>query len=116
MQTDVFIAGAGLAGLSLAAALHKKGIDFRLAEARDRIGGRILSATLGDDGDFSCRADLGPSWIWPGQAHIAALLNELGIGVFEQYSDGRLVYEDELGEIRRDLDYSSMAGSLRIEG
>ncbi len=116
MQTDVFIAGAGLAGLSLAAALHKKGIDFRLAEARDRIGGRILSTDLGDDRNACCRADLGPSWIWPGQAHIAALLNELGIGVFGQYSDGRLVYEDELGQVRRDLNYSSMAGSLRIEG
>lgn len=116
MQTDVFIAGAGLAGLSLAAALNKKGMDFRLGEARDRIGGRILSTELGDGHNASCRADLGPSWIWPGQAHVAALLNELGIGVFEQYSDGRLVYEDELGQVRRDLDYSSMAGSLRIEG
>lgn len=114
MQTEVFIAGAGLAGLSLAAALQAKGIDFLLAEARERTGGRIQSARFGDDNP--AYADLGPSWIWPGQGNIAALLKQLDIDVFEQYSNGRLVYEDELGQVRRDLDYSSMAGSLRIDG
>ena len=116
MQTDIFIAGAGLAGLSLAASLQKQGIDYWLAEARDRIGGRILSADFGDDDNAYGVADLGPSWIWPGQANIAALLNELELGVFDQYSSGRLVYEDELGQVRRDLDYSSMGGSLRVDG
>ena len=116
MQTEVFIAGAGIAGLSLAASLQRRGIDYCLAEARDRTGGRILSVEPEDAGNAAGRVDLGPSWIWPGQGHIAALLNELGIEVCEQYSDGRLVYEDELGQVRRDLDYSSMAGSLRIDG
>ncbi len=116
MKTEIFIAGAGLAGLSLASSLQKQGIDYWLAEARDRIGGRILSADFGDDDNACGVADLGPSWIWPGQANIAALLNELELGVFDQYSSGRLVYEDELGQVRRDLDYSSMGGSLRIDG
>ena len=116
MQTEVFIAGAGIAGLSLAASLHERGVDYCLAEARDRNGGRILSVASAAAGNTLGPTDLGPSWIWPGQAHIAALLNDLGIGVFEQYSDGLLVYEDELGQVRRDLDYSSMAGSLRIDG
>lgn len=116
MQTEIFIAGAGLAGLSLAASLQRRGIDYCLAEARDRTGGRILSVTSGDNDNVLGPTDLGPSWIWPGQAHIAALLKDLGIGVFEQYSDGRLVYEDELGQVRRDIDYGSMAGSLRIDG
>ena len=115
-QTEVLIAGAGLGGLSLAAALQKKGTDYLLTEARERVGGRILSADSGGRDEEPRFVDLGPSWIWPGQGHIAALLNELGIGVFEQHSDGRLVYEDELGQVRRDLDYSSMAGSLRIDG
>ena len=116
MQTEILIAGAGLGGLSLAATLEKSGTDYLLAEARDRLGGRILSAKFGDGSNTPGYADLGPSWIWPGQGYIAALLNELEIGVFEQYSSGRLVYEDELGQVRRDLDYSSMAGSLRIDG
>ena len=116
MQTEILIAGAGLGGLSLAAALEKNGTDYLLVEARDRLGGRILSAEFSDQSNAPSYADLGPSWIWPGQGHIAALLNDLEIGVFEQYSSGRLVYEDELGQVRRDLDYSSMAGSLRIDG
>ena len=116
MQTEIFIAGAGLAGLSLATSLHKRGIDYWLAEGRDRVGGRILSTEIGNDGNACGIADLGPSWIWPGQAKIAALLNELKLGVFDQYSSGRLVYEDELGQVRRDLDYSSMGGSLRVDG
>ncbi len=116
MQTEIFIAGAGLAGLSLATSLQKRGVEFQLAEARERIGGRILSHDFGDNNKLAAVADLGPSWVWPGQALIAALLSELDIGVFEQYSRGRLVYEDELGQVRRDLDYSSMGGSLRIDG
>lgn len=116
IQTDVLIAGAGLSGLALAANLHNSGIDYRLAEARERFGGRILSRKFPNAGSVSGHADLGPSWIWPGQPNIAALLSELEIGVFEQYSSGFLVYEDEQGQIRRDLDYSSMAGSLRIDG
>ena len=116
MDTEILIAGAGLAGLSLAASLQKLGMNYRLVEARDRFGGRILTSRKAGANDADVAADLGPSWIWPGQAQVAALLGQLGLGVFEQYSDGRLVYEDELGQVRRDLDYSSMAGSLRIEG
>ena len=116
MHTEVFIAGAGIAGLSLAVSLQRRGIDYCLAEARDRTGGRILSVEPEGAVNALSRIDLGPSWVWPGQGYIAALLNQLGIEAFEQYSDGRLVYEDELGQVRRDLDYSSMAGSLRIDG
>ena len=82
----------------------------------NRAGGRILSVGFGNDGVRDAFADLGPSWIWPGQGHIASLLQDLQITVFEQYSSGTLVYEDEQGQVRRDLDYSSMGGSLRING
>jgi monoamine oxidase len=43
IQTDIFIAGAGLSGLALARGLHNRKTPFLLAEARDRAGGRILS-------------------------------------------------------------------------
>jgi monoamine oxidase len=114
IQTDIFIAGAGLGGLALARALHNRKTSFVLAEARDRVGGRILSIESAGDNHEVTIADMGPSWIWPGQPRIATLLEQLGIEVFEQYSSGLLVYEDELGQVRRDLDYSTMAGSLRV--
>jgi monoamine oxidase len=40
----VAILGGGLAGLHSARLLHAAGVGFRLFQARDRLGGRILSA------------------------------------------------------------------------
>jgi monoamine oxidase len=116
MQTDTLIVGAGLSGLALAYALQRRGDECLLLEARDRVGGRILSVESAPLGLGAGRFDLGPSWVWPGQPRIAALLEQLEIDVFEQYSEGRLVYQDESGQVRRDYDFSTMAGSLRIEG
>lgn len=116
MQTDTLIVGAGLSGLALATALARRGDDYLLVEARNRVGGRILSVRSGPLGDEAERFDLGPSWVWPGQPRIATLLQQLEIDVFEQYSEGRLVYQDESGQVRRDYEFSTMAGALRIAG
>ena len=116
MQTDILIAGAGLSGLSLAAALQERGLSFQLLEARERIGGRILTLENHYPGIGTTLADIGPSWIWPGQPLIGSLLQKLGIASFEQFSDGLLVFEDADGRVRRDVDFSTMAGSLRIDG
>jgi monoamine oxidase len=48
MQTDVLIVGGGLSGLCVAHLLSVAGIDFRLIEARNRLGGRILSLPTPD--------------------------------------------------------------------
>src|SRR4051794_26766553 len=40
----VAITGGGLAGLYAARLLQSEGVAFRILEARDRLGGRILSA------------------------------------------------------------------------
>lgn len=40
-HSDVLIIGAGAAGMAAARALSARGLDIRLIEARDRIGGRI---------------------------------------------------------------------------
>jgi monoamine oxidase len=77
IDTTVAIIGAGLAGLNAARLLHRAGVDFHLFEARDRVGGRILTVdelgALADDG-----FDLGPSWFWP-QMHpvMGELIDEL---------------------------------------
>lgn len=86
------IAAGGLAGLT-ARLLHRAGIGFQLLEARDRLGGRILSADpsgeASDDG-----FDLGPSWFWPGmQPAMAELAQELGLSSFPQNSDGDVIYQ-----------------------
>ncbi len=48
MKYDVLIIGAGAAGLACADRLQQAGIDFKILEARDRVGGRAWSHTLPD--------------------------------------------------------------------
>ena len=87
------VVGAGLAGLCASRLLEAGGADFVLLEARDRIGGRILSA--GDDGKSGNDGfDLGPSWFWPAtQPAISALVAELGLAVFPQNDQGDVMFE-----------------------
>lgn len=113
-QTEIAIVGAGLSGLALAHKLAETNRDVALFEARDRAGGRILSqpgATAGHS-----RYDLGPAWIWPQNTRMLALTERLGLSLMPQYATGLLVYQDASGAVRRDLDFSTMAGALRVVG
>ena len=107
MKTDIAIIGAGLTGLSAARRLTAQGVDALILEGRDRVGGRAFSI----DG-----YDVGPAWIWPGQPLIAELLGDLGLASFDQHVAGRMIYEDEQGRVRRDLDMAMMGGAWRIAG
>jgi monoamine oxidase len=110
-RTAVAIVGGGLAGLALADELQQAGVDWHLFEARERWGGRMQSLTV-DGAAF----DLGPSWFWSVQPRILALAERLGCDVFEQYSDGDLLYEDDKANVQRGRGFASMAGSLRVDG
>ena len=92
-RTSIAIVGAGLAGLHAARLLHAAQVDFVLIEARDRLGGRIL--TVDEDGQPAEDGfDLGPSWYWPRmQPAIADLIEELGLPAFAQQSDGDVIFE-----------------------
>jgi monoamine oxidase len=90
---DVAIIGGGLAGLHAAWLLHRAGRTLRLIEARDRLGGRILSVgpTGAPDPDGF---DLGPSWIWPQmQPHLADLLATLGLRGMPQHAAGDILFD-----------------------
>lgn len=89
----IAIIGAGLAGLHAARLLRAAHVDFVLIEARDRLGGRIL--TVDDDGQAADDGfDLGPSWYWPRmQPAIANLIEELDLPAFAQHSDGAVIFE-----------------------
>ena len=105
------IIGGGLSGLALAEALNATGHEFRLVEARDRFGGRILTESHKD-----AHFDLGPAWFWPGQPRIAALINRLGLEKFDQYSHGVATFEDARGKVQRGQGFASMEGSWRLKG
>lgn len=111
MRTKKLIIGGGLAGLSLARRLQAAGVDWQLLEARDRWGGRILTEVISGQG-----YDLGPSWFWPGQPRIQALISHYGLRHFDQAYKGDLIYQDENGEVHRGQGFASMQGSWRIKG
>ena len=67
-DVDVVVVGAGLAGLTAAAALHGAGRTVVVVEARAQVGGRIKTLT----GDDLC-LDLGATWHWTNQPAVRAL-------------------------------------------
>ncbi len=77
------IIGAGLSGLTTAYMLQKSGeSDFMILESRDRTGGRIFT----DNG-----IDFGATWFHNHHQNVNALLDELKIDKFHQYSKGKSV-------------------------
>ncbi len=83
----IAIIGAGLSGLYAAYRLQHTH-EVTIFEARDRIGGRILTL----DG-----FDMGPSWVWPHQKHIISFIQSLGLNLFAQYDTGYALYDAPRG-------------------
>jgi monoamine oxidase len=117
MTHPVLIVGGGLAGLTAAHLLHQAGTEFMLVEARDRLGGRILSADA--TGAASTDGfDLGPSWFWPMmQPELGEFMRGLGLESFAQQSEGDTVVQRSHGEEpRRYRGYRQEPSSMRLAG
>lgn len=88
-QVDVAIVGAGLAGLSAAWTLGKKGLtSLVVLEAMDRVGGRTLVHSISPDG----YVEQGGTWAGPTQRALLALAKELGITTKNGKPEGRTFY------------------------
>lgn len=72
---SVAVIGAGMAGLAAALRLEEAGHHVTVLEARDRVGGRVLS-TLLPNGSV---AELGGEWITAHQTAVADLAEQLGL-------------------------------------
>ena len=81
MDTDVVIAGAGLAGLTCARHLADAGLDVRVLEASDDVGGRVRTDVI--DG-FRC--DRGFQLLNPAYPAVRDEVDvrRLGLGTFER--------------------------------
>ncbi|MEK4026495.1 MULTISPECIES: flavin monoamine oxidase family protein [unclassified Sporosarcina] len=118
MKNPIVIIGAGLSGLRAASLLARQGVKCRLLEARDRIGGRVLSVSdtsRPELGEF----DLGPTWFWPQyEQTIDDLVKELNIATFEQYAEGAMLSEQSPNETpkRYILPKNPSARSVRFKG
>src|SRR5215211_2764774 len=95
-DADVIVVGAGMAGLVAARQLVAARRDVLVLEARDRVGGRTVNASIG----AGKVTEMGGQWVGPGQERLLALARGLGIETFPTYDEGRNLLELR-GKIRR---------------
>ena len=110
-DADVLIIGGGAAGLAAARAMREAGARTLLFEARDRIGGRILTAR---DGRLPIPIELGAEFIHGSAPETVEIVREAGLvsyevlgerwraanGTFQRVDD----YWDRLDRVMRRLD------------
>jgi monoamine oxidase len=103
LRKQVVILGAGAAGLSAALELRKRNIPFRVFEASDRWGGRVL--TLNDFNVASQSAEMGAEWIYSDHQTVFNLARELKVNLLEVrellnpthfWFGGKLISENEM--------------------
>jgi len=85
----ITIIGAGLTGLSIAYLLKNEGISSQIIEARERIGGRILTVQNNDEAPV----EMGATWLGLKHRNLVDLLKELNIEIYEQFTGDLAVYE-----------------------
>lgn len=110
-RRSVVIVGGGLSGLAAAWQLHRHGVSFQLLESRDRLGGRVLSRSVG-----GARFDFGPSWVWQGQPYLAGLLRHFDLPLDPQFCDGDLLHQFPEGHVERNAVLKPMQDAFRIRG
>jgi monoamine oxidase len=94
-DADVIVVGAGLAGLVAARQLSASGRSVLVLEARDRVGGRTVNASIG----AGKVVEMGGQWVGPTQERLLSLARELGVETFPTYYQGRNVL-DLRGKLR----------------
>lgn len=102
-RADFAVVGAGLAGLRCGIDLAAAGASVTVFEARDRVGGRVLSAPRNGSQPTGQRLvlDLGAQWVGPGQTEILRLIDELGLHLIPTNVVGRGVWGLDGGEVRQ---------------
>lgn len=102
---DVVVVGGGAAGLTAAYRLLQAdpSLSLVLLEARDRVGGRTLTLDV-DVGDGKTdKFDLGGQWVASNQHHVINMLEELGLKIYPQYTQGTKVMQVGDNKIRTSL-------------
>jgi monoamine oxidase len=102
-EVDFAVVGAGLAGLRTAVNLSAAGAAVTVFEARERVGGRVLSAP--QSGATASAPplvlDLGGQWVGPGQTEMLGLIDELGLHIVRSAVPGRAIWGLDDGQIKQ---------------
>ena len=115
MSHPIVVVGAGLSGLYASYLLQQSGHRVLLIEARDRIGGRVLSQASTAEGH---RLDLGPAWFWPGMnPRMSTLVKQMGLASFPQHARGAAVVEGQDGKVyKHQSAWEQTPSSYRLAG
>ncbi len=110
---DTAIVGGGLCGVALARNLFRQGRAVALFEARERLGGRILSVAASGG-----VIDLGPTWFWPDtQPLMTSLVAELGLASISQHDDGSSLHLSDPDKAPERIDGRKLhEGARRLPG
>jgi monoamine oxidase len=83
------VIGAGLSGLAAANALKKAGWRVTVVDARERIGGRVLSFRFKENPDLV--SELGAEWVGESHERMKALCRDFGIVLKDHRFDASLM-------------------------
>jgi monoamine oxidase len=109
----IFIIGGGLNGLTLAYLLSKSKHNVTILEASRRLGGRIQTKK----GNLETPLELGATWFSDIHQNLLALLDELGIERFFQFSKGISLFQTKSFEPAQSFYVlESESPSFRIAG
>ncbi len=85
----IVIIGGGLSGLTLAYLLSKRNINATILEASARLGGRIQTIK----GTLQTPLELGATWFSDMHPNLLALIEDLGLRKYPQFSKGTSLFQ-----------------------
>ena len=87
----IFIVGGGLCGLTLSYLLSRNNISSTILEASSRLGGRIHTAM----GALGTPLELGATWFTDEHKNLLALIDDLGLTKYPQFSRGISLFQNQ---------------------
>jgi monoamine oxidase len=89
VREKVLIVGGGLSGLYLSWLLKNAGIEYLVLEAAPRLGGRIQTI----QGALKSPLELGATWFSDIHPQLLAVLNDLQLEKYSQFSEGISLFQ-----------------------